>query len=68
MREEGMSEDIREAFRAGERAAEAWMRERGRAQTQLGIEDMLDWVDQLRAAFGEPEVDQRPWVGDDFRL
>lgn len=68
MREDGLSPDVRKAFEVAERATDAWERERGRAQSQLGIEEILDWIDELRAAFGDPEVDRRPWVGDDFRL
>ncbi len=68
MREDGLSPEIREAFRAAERASDAWERKRGRAQSQLGIDEILAWIDELRAVFGEPEVDRHPWVGDDFRL
>jgi hypothetical protein len=32
------------------------------------LDGILDWIDQLRAIFGEPPVDPRPWVGNDFRL
>ncbi len=68
MREDGSSQKLRDAFAAAEHACNEWERRRGRAQSQLGIEEILDWVDELRAAFGDPDVDRRPWVGDDFRL
>jgi hypothetical protein len=68
MREDGASQSLRDAFTAAERASNEWERHRGRAQSQLGIEEILDWIDELRAAFGEPDVDRRPWTGDDFRL
>ena len=68
MRADGLSPEIRKAFAAAESAVDAWERERGRSQSQLGIEEMLDWIDQLRQVFGDPEVDRRPWIGDDFRL
>ena len=68
MREDGSSAEIRDAFAAAERASAEWDRARGRAQSQLGIEEILDWIDELRAVFGEPDVDRRPWVGDDFKL
>jgi hypothetical protein len=68
MREDGLSRDVREAFAAAEHASDAWERERGRARSQLGIDEILGWIDELRAVFGEPEVDRRPWIGNDFRL
>jgi hypothetical protein len=68
MRDDGLSSDVRDAFIAAERASDRWGRDRGRAQSQLGIDETLDWIDELRAVFGEPEVDRRPWTGDDFRL
>ena len=68
MREDGMSAEVREAFTAAEHASTVWERERGRARTQLGIDEILAWIDELRAVFGEPEIDRRPWIGNDFRL
>ena len=68
MRADGLSPEVRKAFAAGESASHAWERERGRSQSQLGIEEILDWIDGLRQVFGDPEVDRRRWVGDDFRL
>jgi len=68
MRVDGMSPRIRSDFADAEREIARWEHARGRARSQLGIEDMLAWVDALRAVFGEPEVDRRPWSGSDFRL
>ncbi len=62
-REEGLSEERRRAIRASVRATERWEREH-----PIGLEQILDWIDQLRLAFGEPAVDTRPWKGSDFRL
>jgi hypothetical protein len=33
-----------------------------------GLEDALRWAQHIRALFGAPPVDLRPWVGNDFRL
>jgi hypothetical protein len=68
MRDDGLSGDVREAFATAERATDTWERDRARAASQLGIGEILDWIDELRAVFGEPEVDRRPWIGEDFRL
>ena len=61
--EEGLSEARRRDFDASLRACEAWDRAH-----PVTLEGVLDWIDQLRATFGEPEVDRTPWRGDDFRL
>ncbi len=53
----------REGFDTSRRAVAAW--ERAHPVDLAGI---LDWIDQLRALFGDPPVDHRPWRGDDFRL
>ncbi|MEB2344075.1 MAG: hypothetical protein OZ948_04995 [Deltaproteobacteria bacterium] len=53
----------REGFEASRRAVRAWERAH-----PLGIEEILDWIDQLRSLFGDPPVDRRPWHGDDFRI
>jgi hypothetical protein len=29
---------------------------------------VIDFIDQLRALFGDPPVDRTPWRGNDFRL
>ncbi len=68
MRDDGLSREVRDAFAAANRACDAWERERGRAQSRLGIDEVLDWIDELRAVFGEPEIDRRSWIGNDFRL
>jgi hypothetical protein len=62
---------LREARDAARRAAlaasasttAAWER-----QHALDVDAALDWIDQLRALFGDPATDRRPWAGDDFRL
>jgi hypothetical protein len=28
----------------------------------------MSWIDQLREAFDEPEVDRTPWIGDRFLI
>jgi hypothetical protein len=61
LREDGLSSSRRRAFEASARAAAEWER-------APGLEDALDWIDQLRATFGEPPVDRSPWRGNDFRL
>jgi hypothetical protein len=48
---------------ASRRAVAEWERSH-----PIGIEETLDWVDQLRILFGDAPVDRRPWRGDDFRL
>jgi len=50
-------------FEASRRAVAEWERAH-----PIGIEAILDWIDQLRSLFGDPPVDRRPWRGDDFRL
>ncbi len=63
MLEDGMSAQRREEFaRARGRAAE-W-----RARQPAGIDALLSLCAALRALFGDPEVDERPLRGDDFRL
>ena len=63
MREQALSPEAREGFAASRRAVAAWERAH-----PVDIAGILDWVDQLRALFGELPVDRRPWRGDDFRL
>jgi hypothetical protein len=63
MRAEALSKDARRAFHASARAVEAWDRAH-----PVGLEAILDWIDELRALFGDAPVDRRPWRGDDFRL
>lgn len=62
-REDGLSEARRREFAESARVCEAWDRAH-----PVTLEGILDWIDQLRAAFGEPEVDRTPWRGDDFRI
>ena len=63
LREDGLSEARRREFRASAQATAAWER-----AYPSDVEAILDWIDQLRRAFGDPPVDERPWRGDDFRL
>lgn len=63
MREDGLSAERAEAFRAGDRAAARWDREH-----PVDLAAVLDWIDELRDRFGDPPVDRTPWPGDDFRL
>jgi len=64
MREQGNSTALRDAFTASQRAIAAWEQ----SHPPPTLDDVLDWVDELRRVFGEPEVDRAPWVGTDFRL
>jgi hypothetical protein len=63
LRQDGLSAERLRGFRA---AAEAALRFEQAAPA--GIEQVLDWIDELRALFGDPPVDRAPWRGDDFRL
>jgi hypothetical protein len=63
MLEDGLSEERRENFRAAARAVEEWEK-----QYPRGLEEALRWSEQIRELFGDPPVDLRPWVGNDFRL
>lgn len=62
-REEGHSAARRDAFRAAAATEAAWDRAH-----PVGLEGILEFIDQLRAAFGDPPVDRSPWRGSDFRL
>ncbi len=53
----------RASFAASRRAIAQWDRAH-----PVDLAAMLDWVDQLRALFGDPPVDRQPWRGDDLRL
>jgi hypothetical protein len=53
----------REAWLASARATAAWERRHA-----ADVEAILDWIDGLRLAFGDPPADRRPWRGDDYRL
>lgn len=63
MREDGLSEAICREFRASAEATARWDRAH-----PTDVAAMLDWIDQLRAVFGDPPVDRRPWRGEDFRI
>ena len=63
MRRDARSPKIREEFRRSAEAVRAWEREHPQ-----GLEAVLDWIEQLRRIFGDPEVDREPWRGEDFRL
>ena len=63
MREDGLSEEIRREFRASAEATARWDRAH-----PTDVAAVLDWIDQLRAVFGDPPVDRRPWRGEDFRI
>lgn len=63
LREETRSVERRRALRESARATARWDR---RHPTDLvGV---LAWIEELRALFGDPPVDRRPWRGEDFRL
>lgn len=62
-RDDALSPEARAEFAASARAVEAWER-----ANPTSIEGILDWIDQLRDAFGEPEVDRTPWRGDKFLI
>jgi hypothetical protein len=63
MRQDGLSAEVRREFRAAARATAEWERAH-----PAGLDEILDWIDQLRALFGDPAVDRTPWRGEDFRL
>ncbi len=65
MREDGLSEARGREFRASERAVARWERDH-RSGADVGLAAVLTWIDQLRAVFGEPVVDRKPWLGDDY--
>jgi len=63
MRRDGLSPERADAFRAAEQAVADWKRDH-----PVDLAGALDWIDALRARFGDPPVDRTPWQGDDFRL
>jgi hypothetical protein len=63
LRQDGLATDRQRDFAAAARAATHW--ERAHPQ---GLEGILAFVDGLRALFGDPPVDRRPWRGTDFRI
>jgi hypothetical protein len=62
-RDDALSEEARRAFRDSAQATARWERAH-----PLDVDAILDWIDQLREAFGDPPLDRRPWRGNDFRL
>jgi len=62
-REDGLSEARRRDFEESARICAEWDRAH-----PVSLEGILDWIDQLRALFGDPPVDPTPWRGDDFRI
>lgn len=62
-RDDALSPATRASFAASESATRAWER-----ANPTSLEGMLDWIDQLRAVFGDAEPDRTRWPGDDFRI
>jgi len=58
MREDGLFEEIRREFRASAEATARWDRAH-----PTDVDAILDWIDALRAMFGDPPVDRRTWWG-----
>jgi hypothetical protein len=58
-----LSAAARRAFRASAEAT----RSRERAHP-TDVDAVINWIDELRRAFGEPPLDRQPWRGRDFRL
>lgn len=63
LRAEGLSRELRDEWLASARATAAWERRHA-----CSVEAILEWIQSLRAAFGDPPVDRRAWRGNDFRL
>ena len=63
LRAEGLSAPRRAEFAHSARATARWDRSHA-----VDVDAILDWIDALRNAFGDPPVDRRPWRGDTFRL
>lgn len=57
MLEDARSAQVREAFRASQRAVADWEA----SLPGSGLDRALDWIDQLRAVFGDPQPDRTPW-------
>lgn len=62
-RDDALSPEVVAEFAASARAVHAWERE-----NPTSLEGILDWIDQLRAAFGDPKPDRTPWRGDNFKI
>ncbi len=60
---DGRSEARRAALLASAKAVREWERAH-----PAGIEEVLAFVDELRALFGDPPVSSAPWRGTDFRI
>jgi hypothetical protein len=58
-----IDESARESFEESRHVVEAWDRAH-----PVGVEGILDFIDQLRSLFGDPPVCRLPWRGDDFRV
>jgi hypothetical protein len=63
MLEDAMSMERRDDFALARDRGAAWD-----AQQARGIDALLALCAGLRALFGEPDVDERPLRGSDFRL
>ncbi len=63
MRRDGLSPEIRDDFKRSAEAVARWEREHPQ-----NLASVLDWIEQLRRLFGDPEVNREPWRGEDFRL
>ncbi len=63
MRRDAESPEIRDEFRRSARAVRRWERDHPR-----DLASVLNWIEQLRRLFGDPEVNREPWRGEDFRL
>ncbi|MEX2205282.1 MAG: hypothetical protein WEF50_03535 [Myxococcota bacterium] len=63
LREDGLSAARRREFDESARICQAWD-----LAHPLTLDGVLDWIDELRVTFGEPETSRAPWRGNDFRL
>jgi len=57
------SGELAEDFRRSQLAVEAWER-----RHPASLDDYFRFLETLRALFGDPPVNTKPWRGDDFRL
>ncbi len=63
MRRDAESPEIRDEFRRSAQAVRRWERDHPQ-----DLASVLNWIEQLRRLFGDPEVNREPWRGEDFRL
>lgn len=63
MREHALEPATRENFRRSEAVVRRQEREH-----PTTLDGMLDWIEQIRRAFGDMPVEREPWRGSDFRL